>query len=126
IGGEWRSADDNSFNATNLQPGQVRLTSRARTLKYVSRGGLKLESALQHLKINPSGWRCLDIGLSTGGFADCLLQAGAAQILGVDVGHGQLHPNLQQDPRLTSLEKVNAKDLAANAQVLAWLAQGVD
>ncbi len=79
--------------------------------RYVSRGGLKLEGALQSAGIDPRGLRCLDIGQSTGGFTDCLLQHGAAQVVGVDVGHGQLHPELRADARVTCIEKCNAREL---------------
>ena len=61
------------------------------------------------------GWRCLDVGQSTGGFTDCLLQHGAAAVVGVDVGHGQLHPRLRADPRVRVLERCNARDLTAEA-----------
>ena len=81
--------------------------------KYVSRGGLKLEGALQASGISVQGKLCLDIGQSTGGFTDCLLQQGAAGVVGVDVGHAQLHPRLRADPRVVCLEKVNARELNA-------------
>ena len=86
--------------------------------RYVSRGGLKLEGALKHAGIDPTGKHCLDIGQSTGGFTDCLLQQGAAHVTGVDVGHGQLHARLREDARVTAIEKVNARNLAA-ADLLA-------
>src|SRR4051794_14043806 len=70
---------------------QVELLDTAES-RYVSRGGLKLEGALRHSGIDPTGMRCLDVGQSTGGFTDCLLQHGAAQVVGVDVGQGQLYP----------------------------------
>jgi 23S rRNA (cytidine1920-2'-O)/16S rRNA (cytidine1409-2'-O)-methyltransferase len=79
--------------------------------RYVSRGGLKLEGALQASGLDVTGWTCLDVGQSTGGFTDCLLQHGAAAVTGVDVGHGQLHPKLRQDPRVVAIEKLNARDL---------------
>ncbi len=79
--------------------------------RYVSRGGLKLAGALAHTGIAVAGRHCLDLGQSTGGFTDCLLQAGAASVTGIDVGHGQLHPRLAADPRVTSIEGVNARDL---------------
>ena len=79
--------------------------------RYVSRGGLKLEGALRAAGLDVAGWTCLDVGQSTGGFTDCLLQHGAAAVTGVDVGHGQLHPKLRQDPRVVAIEKVNARDL---------------
>lgn len=79
--------------------------------RFASRGGLKLEAALEHFKIGVEGTSCLDIGISTGGFTDCLLQRGAARVTGVDVGHGQLAKKLQGDPRLELREGVNARDL---------------
>jgi 23S rRNA (cytidine1920-2'-O)/16S rRNA (cytidine1409-2'-O)-methyltransferase len=79
--------------------------------RYVSRGGLKLEGALRAAGLDPRGLRCLDVGQSTGGFTDCLLQHGAAEVVGVDVGHGQLHERLRADPRVTCIEKRNAREL---------------
>lgn len=79
--------------------------------KYVSRGGLKLEGALDHFRIDPTGKLCLDIGASTGGFTDCLLQKGAAQVFAVDVGTNQLDWRLRRDPRVVVLEKTNARYL---------------
>ena len=80
-------------------------------LRYVSRGGLKLEHALEHWKINVGGRTCLDVGASTGGFTDCLLQHGAARVIAVDTGHGQISFPLRQDPRVRLLEKTNARYL---------------
>jgi len=80
-------------------------------LKYVSRGGLKLEGALAHFGISPEGKTCLDIGASTGGFTDCLLQQGACRVFAVDVGTNQLDWKLRRDPRVVSLEKTNARHL---------------
>ena len=80
-------------------------------LKYVSRGGLKLEKALEHWKIDVTGKTCLDVGASTGGFTDCLLQHGAAHVIAVDTGHGQIDFRLRQDPRVRLLEKTNARYL---------------
>lgn len=80
-------------------------------LKYVSRGGLKLEHALDHWKIDVSGKVCMDIGASTGGFTDCLLQHGAARVIAIDTGKGQLAFKLRQDPRVKLLEKTNARYL---------------
>jgi 23S rRNA (cytidine1920-2'-O)/16S rRNA (cytidine1409-2'-O)-methyltransferase len=80
-------------------------------LKYVSRGGLKLEHALAHWKINVTGKICLDVGASTGGFTDCLLQHGAARVIAVDTGHGQIAFQLRKDPRVRLLEKTNARYL---------------
>ena len=82
--------------------------------RYVSRGGVKLGNALTALAIDVAGRDCLDVGASTGGFTDCLLQHGAAGVLGVDVGHGQLHPRLRADVRVRVLEGVNARHLDAS------------
>jgi len=81
--------------------------------RYVGRGGLKLEAALDHFAISPAGKICLDIGSSTGGFTDCLLQRGAARVYAIDVGTGQLDWKLRNDPRVTVQEKVNARYLTA-------------
>jgi 23S rRNA (cytidine1920-2'-O)/16S rRNA (cytidine1409-2'-O)-methyltransferase len=78
-------------------------------LKYVSRGGLKLERALEHWSINLSGLACVDIGASTGGFTDCMLQSGAASVLAVDTGYGQIAQKLRDDPRVTLRERTNAR-----------------
>ncbi|QHE90608.1 TlyA family RNA methyltransferase [Pandoraea fibrosis] len=80
--------------------------------RYVSRGGLKLAGALAQTGLDVTGRVALDVGLSTGGFADCLLQSGIAQVVGVDVGHGQLHQRLASEPRLVSLEGINARHLS--------------
>jgi 23S rRNA (cytidine1920-2'-O)/16S rRNA (cytidine1409-2'-O)-methyltransferase len=80
-------------------------------LKYVSRGGLKLEKALEHWHINVARKVCLDVGASTGGFTDCLLQHGAAHVIAVDTGHGQIDFRLRQDARIRLLEKTNARYL---------------
>lgn len=80
-------------------------------LKFVSRGGLKLEKALEHWKIDVAGKTCLDVGASTGGFTDCLLQYGAVRVIAVDTGHGQIDFRLRQDPRVRLLEKTNARYL---------------
>lgn len=86
----------------------IRVAERER---YVSRGGLKLEGALDFFQIDPSGWRCLDVGASTGGFTDCLLQRGAAHVVALDVGHNQLAWKIRSDPRVTTIEGVNARFL---------------
>ena len=80
-------------------------------LKYVSRGGLKLEGALAHFGVDPEAKICLDIGASTGGFTDCLLQQGAARVYAVDVGTNQLDWKLRRDSRVVSLERTNARNL---------------
>lgn len=78
--------------------------------KYVSRGGYKLEGALDAFSLDVTGLTCVDIGASTGGFTDCLLQRGAASVLAIDAGTGQLVPSLAADPRVTSLENTNIRD----------------
>ncbi|MBC7710891.1 MAG: TlyA family RNA methyltransferase [Rhizobacter sp.] len=83
--------------------------------RFVSRGGLKLDGALTHVALDVAHWRCLDVGQSTGGFTDCLLQRGAAQVVGVDVGHDQLHPRMRADVRVTCIEGVNARELSMTA-----------
>ncbi len=83
--------------------------------RFVSRGGEKLAGALEDLGLEPAGRRCLDVGASTGGFTDCLLQAGARAVVAVDVGYGQLHPKLRADPRVRVLERTNARHLEAAA-----------
>ncbi len=79
---------------------------------YVSRGGLKLEAALKAMEIDSAGKVCLDLGASTGGFTDVLLRAGAAKVYAVDVGTGQLHAKIANDPRVVNLEQTHAKDLS--------------
>ena len=90
-------------------------------LPYVSRGGVKLAHALDHFALDPAGLVALDVGASTGGFTDCLLQRGAARVYAVDVGHGQLAYTLRQDPRVVCFEKLNARlpfDLPEPADIL--------
>jgi len=89
---------------------QVQVTAR---LPYVSRGGLKLAAALDQFGIDPVGHACLDVGSSTGGFTDCLLQRGAALVWSIDVGHGQLDWKLRNDPRVVVREGVNARYITA-------------
>jgi 23S rRNA (cytidine1920-2'-O)/16S rRNA (cytidine1409-2'-O)-methyltransferase len=89
------------------------LEVRGQDHPWVSRGGLKLAHALQHFQIDPAGLVCLDIGASTGGFTDVLLQHGAAKVYAVDVGHGQLAWKLRSDPRVVVLERTNARTLTA-------------
>ncbi|PYX33788.1 MAG: TlyA family rRNA (cytidine-2'-O)-methyltransferase [Acidobacteria bacterium] len=80
-------------------------------IRYVSRGGLKLEKALAHWRIELAGKVCLDVGASTGGFTDCMLQHGASRVIAVDTGYGQIDLRLRQDPRVRLLEKTNARYL---------------
>ncbi|WP_431282145.1 TlyA family RNA methyltransferase [Humitalea sp. 24SJ18S-53] len=95
-----------------IRPDQP-LDLRGQDHPWVSRGGLKLDHALTHFGLDPTGRLCLDIGASTGGFTDVLLTRGAAGVIAVDVGHGQLAWNLRNDPRVTVLERVNARHLSA-------------
>ncbi len=79
---------------------------------FVSRGGVKLAAALKAFAVDPSGLVCLDLGASTGGFTEALLRAGAAKVFAVDVGHGQLHPRIAADRRVSNVERTHAKDLS--------------
>jgi 23S rRNA (cytidine1920-2'-O)/16S rRNA (cytidine1409-2'-O)-methyltransferase len=88
-----------------------RLAEISPELKYVSRGGLKLEKALDSFQLDPSGKVAIDVGASTGGFTECLLQRGAQRVYAVDVGHGQLAWELRQDPRVVVMEKTNIRHL---------------
>lgn len=94
---------------------EAALEERGRSGRYVSRGGLKLEGALEDFNLNVEGVRALDIGASTGGFTDCLLQSGARHVFAVDVGYGQLDARLRADPRVTAMERSNARHLEAAA-----------
>lgn len=96
------------------KPGQLldlatTLKRKGQRLKYVSRGGLKLEAALDAFAVDPAGCTCLDVGASTGGFTDCLLQRGAAKVYAVDVGYGQIAWSLRQDPRVVVIERCNIR-----------------
>jgi 23S rRNA (cytidine1920-2'-O)/16S rRNA (cytidine1409-2'-O)-methyltransferase len=88
-------------------------------LRYVSRGGLKLEAALEHWKVDLTGRVCADVGASTGGFTDCMLQHGAAAVLAIDTGYGQIAHKLRVDPRVTLLERTNARKLERQQVTLA-------
>ena len=94
--------------------GDAALRLLGEDLRYVSRGGLKLEKALEHWQIDLNGRTCLDIGASTGGFTDCMLQRGAARVIAVDTGYGQMDFRLHQDARVRLLEKTNARYLTQN------------
>ena len=109
-GGGWKAVGKNGDELPAAA--ELQLLDDAES-RYVSRGGLKLEGALRATGMAVRGLRCLDIGQSSGGFTDCLLQHGALQVTGVDVGHGQLHEKLRRDPRVTAIEKLNARELRA-------------
>ena len=88
---------------------KAEITVKGNQLKYVSRGGLKLEKAMSHFDISPEGKVCMDVGASTGGFTDCMLQNGAVKVYSVDVGHGQLAWKLRNDERVVCMEKTNIR-----------------
>ena len=124
-GVEWRL--EGAWQRVSKNSEFLALTAELRVLdsrlqRYVSRGGIKLEGALTLTGLQPTGWQCLDVGQSTGGFTDCLLQHGAAQVLGLDVGQHQLHQRLREDPRVVCLEQINARDAQAVAVALQGLA----
>lgn len=122
-GGDWRVV---SKNGDDL-PAQAELALQdASEARYVSRGGLKLEGALRDSGLAVQGRRCLDVGQSTGGFTDCLLQHGAAQVVGLDVGHDQLHPRLRSDARVVCIEGLNARELQAADARIPDAAQGFE
>lgn len=114
--GVWKTV---TKNGDDIPPDAVIQLLDAARDRYVSRGGLKLEGALRDCGLDVTGWTCLDVGQSTGGFTDCLLQHGAALVLGVDVGQGQLHPSLRDDVRVLGLEKINARSLTAEDLIAA-------
>lgn len=120
-GGDWRTVAKNGEEL----PAQAELElADDAEARFVSRGGLKLEGALALAGLDVRGWRCLDVGQSTGGFTDCLLAHGAARVVGVDVGHGQLHPRLRGDARVHSVEHLNARALTPASLQAAGLAPG--
>ena len=90
----------------------IRLKGASNELRYVGRGGLKLEAALAEFKIDPTGFECIDIGASTGGFTDCLLQHGAANVIAIDVGTNQLVWSLRNDSRVEVRDHTNARELS--------------
>ena len=88
---------------------KAQITVKGTQLKYVSRGGLKLEKAMSHFDLTLDGKVCMDVGASTGGFTDCMLQNGAVKVYSVDVGHGQLDWKLRNDERVVCMEKTNIR-----------------
>ncbi len=113
-GGDWRAVTKNGEELRETVELELLDTAESR---FVSRGGLKLDGALTHCGLDVRGWRCLDVGQSSGGFSDCLLQRGVAQVVGVDVGQGQLHPKLRPDARVVCIQKCNARELTAEQLV---------
>ena len=116
-GNDWKAVVKNGDEVPDDAVIELMDDSEAR---YVSRGGLKLEAALKQVGLSVTGLACLDVGQSTGGFTDCLLQAGAASVVGVDVGSAQLHPSLRADPRVLCVENVNARALTASDFIAAY------
>ena len=108
--GSWRAVVKNRDEVPESAALQLLDDAESR---YVSRGGLKLEGVLKASGVKVDGLRCLDVGQSTGGFTDCLLQQGAAQVVGVDVGHAQVHPRIREDARADCFEGINARQLTA-------------
>ncbi len=111
LAGEVSVAGQRVDKAGTLVAEDAAVEVRAPDHPYVSRGGVKLAGALDAFGVDPRGLRCLDLGASTGGFTDCLLQRGAAQVVAVDVGYGQLAHALRVDPRVIVLERTNARTL---------------
>lgn len=114
-GGAWKRVAKNGDEVPDAA--ELRLLDDAEA-RYVSRGGLKLEGALKHLGLSVRGLVCLDVGQSTGGFTDCLLQAGAARVVGLDVGQAQLHARLREDERVSCIEGINARESETVAHAL--------
>lgn len=112
MAGEVRVQEQTATKASQTVASDTSIDVKA-ARPYVGRGGLKLESALEHFVIDPTGRTALDIGASTGGFTDCLLQRGAAKVYAIDVGHGQLDWKIRSDPRVIVREKLNARHLTA-------------
>lgn len=121
-GHQWRPATKASQSLSEDTRVQVQALPED---QYVSRAGLKLAGILDHTGLNPKGWRALDVGCSTGGFSDCLLQRGADLVVGVDVGHDQLAHSLRQDPRMHLFEGLNARHLTAE-QIAPFGTHGFD
>jgi 23S rRNA (cytidine1920-2'-O)/16S rRNA (cytidine1409-2'-O)-methyltransferase len=111
LAGRVLAGDERVDKPGTLLPLATSLRLKGETLPYVSRGGLKLKAALDHFQLDVRGKVAADIGASTGGFTDCLLQAGVTRVYALDVGHAQLHEKLRADPRVKSQEGVNARFL---------------
>ena len=109
MAGEVLAGDHRVDKPGQLVDVELPLRLKGEGLRYVSRGALKLEAALEAFRIDPSGLHCVDLGASTGGFTDLLLQRGAADVWAVDVGYGQLHDKLRKDPRVRVFERINAR-----------------
>ena len=121
--GEWRVIVKNRDDVPESAPLELLDDAESR---YVSRGGLKLEGALQATGVQVQGLRCLDVGQSTGGFTDCLLQQGAEQVVGIDVGHAQVHPRIRDNERVVCIEGVNARELEPGDERVPDALEGFD
>jgi len=121
--GTWRAVVKNRDEVPESAALQLLDDAESR---YVSRGGLKLEGALKATGVKVAGLRCLDVGQSTGGFTDCLLQHGAAQVVGIDVGHAQVHPRIREDERVVCIEGVNARELELGDERVPEALEGFD
>ena len=121
--GTWRAVVKNRDEVPESAALQLLDDAESR---YVSRGGLKLEGALKATGVKVAGLRCLDVGQSTGGFTDCLLQQGAAQVVGIDVGHAQVHPRIREDERVVCIEGVNARELEPGDERVPEALEGFD
>ena len=121
--GSWRAIVKNRDEVPESAALQLLDDAESR---YVSRGGLKLEGALKVSGVQVTGLRCLDVGQSTGGFTDCLLQNGAAEVVGIDVGHAQVHPRIREDERVVCIEGLNARELEPGDERVPDALEGFD
>lgn len=122
VAGQWQRVTKASVKVPDDQALRVQPGDETR---FASRGGLKLKGALEHADVRPTGWVALDVGQSTGGFTDCLLQSGAQRVVGVDVGRDQLVPALRQHSQVVFFEGINARDLPTDT-LLAEAPSGYD
>jgi len=111
MAGSVYAGDTRVDKAGTLVDAEMELRLKGEESPYVSRGGIKLDGALRAFGVDPTGLRCMDVGASTGGFTDCLLQRGATSVCAVDVGYGQLAHKLRTDPRVNVMERTNARTL---------------
>jgi 23S rRNA (cytidine1920-2'-O)/16S rRNA (cytidine1409-2'-O)-methyltransferase len=114
---QWQREQDVAHPASHLSAASIRLVSKD-LLAYVSRAGLKLEGLLKKCELSPKGLRVLDVGISTGGFTDCLIQKDVESVVGLDVGHDQLATVLRDHPKLVLFERLNVRDLASHPDFL--------
>lgn len=121
----WIPVKVASFDVSNHSPHQLRI-KQSPLLQFVSRGGVKLDLALRHVGLSVIDFRVLDLGQSTGGFTDCVLQNGAKMVIGVEVGSGQLHKKLKSEPRVVSFENLHAAELADTPAFLRTVEKPVD